>query len=86
MNKERREELLEAIDLLEEAKDKIGEIRDEEEDALYSLPEGLQESSRGLAMQDAMDTMDGFVDSIDKIQCQIETFARPKKKSKAKKP
>lgn len=85
MNKERREELLEVIDLLEEAKDKIGEIRDEEEDALYSLPEGLQESSRGLTMQDAMDTLDGFVDSIDKIECQIEEFARPKKKSKTKK-
>lgn len=86
MNKERREELLDVIDLLEEAKDKIGEIRDEEEDALYSLPEGLQESSRGLAMQDAMDTLDGFVDSIDKIGCQIEEFARPKKKQKNKKP
>ena len=86
MNKERREELLEVIDLLEEAKDRIGEIRDEEEDALYSLPEGLQESSRGLTMQDAMDTLDGFVDSIDKVQCQIEAFAHPKKKSKAKTP
>lgn len=85
MNKERREELLDVIDLLEEAKDRIGEIR-EEEDALYSLPEGLQESSRGFAMQDAMDTLDGFTDSIDKIQCQIEEFARPKKKSKTKKP
>lgn len=86
MNKERREELLDVIDLLEEAKDRIGEIREEEEDALYSLPEGLQESSRGFAMQDAMDTLDGFTDSIDKIQYQIEEFARPKKKSKTKKP
>lgn len=86
MNKERREELLEVNDLLEEAKDRISEIRDEEEDALYSLPEVLQESSRGFAMQDAMDTLDGFIDSIDKIQCQIEEFAHPKKKSKPKKP
>lgn len=85
MNKERREELLEVIDLLDEAKDKISEIRDEEEDALYSLPEGLQESSTGCAMQDAMDTLDEFVDSIDKIQCRIEAFARPKKKSNPKK-
>lgn len=50
MNKERREELLNVIDLLEEAKDRIGEIREEEEDALYSFPEGLQESSRGFVM------------------------------------
>ena len=38
MNKERREELLEVAELLDEAIEKIGEIRDEEEDALYSLP------------------------------------------------
>ena len=86
MNKERREELLEVTELLDEAIYRIGEIRDEEEDTLYSLPEGLQESSRGFAMQDAMDTMDGFVDSIEKIRGQIETFAKPKKKPKEKRP
>lgn len=84
MNKERREELLEVTELLDEAIDRIGEIRDEEEDTLYSLPEGLRESARGFAMQDAMDTLDGFVDSIDKIRSKIEEFARPKKKSKPK--
>jgi len=82
MNKERREELLEITELLDEAIDRIGDIRDEEEDALYSLPEGFQESSRGLAMQDAMDALDGFVDSIDKIRSKIEEFAKPKKKPK----
>ncbi len=84
MNKERREELLEATELLGEAIDRIEEIRDDEEDALYSLPEGLQESSRGLAMQEAMDTLDEFVDSIDQIRYRIETYARPKKKTKPK--
>lgn len=86
MNKERREELLEVTELLDEAIDRIGEIRDEEEDALYSLPDGLQESSRGLAMQEAMDTLDEFVDSIDKVRSQIEAFARPKKKPKPTQP
>lgn len=86
MNKERREELLEVTELLDEAIDRIGEIRDDEEDALYSLPEGLQESSRGIAMQDAMDTLDEFVDSIDKVRSRIEEFTRSKKKPKYKKP
>lgn len=85
MNKERREELLEVTELLDEAIDRIGEIRNDEEDALYSLPEGLQESSRGLAMQDAMDTLDEFSDAIDKIRSKIEEYARPKKKPKPKK-
>ena len=65
MNKERREELLEATELLDEVIEKIGDIRDEEEDALYSLPDSLQDSSRGEAMQNAIDIMDGFVDSIN---------------------
>lgn len=86
MNKERREELLEVTELLDEAIDKISEIRNDEEDALYSLPESLQESSRGFSMQDAMDTLDEFVDSIDKIRSKIEEFANPKKKRKTKKP
>ncbi len=86
MNKERREELLEVTELLDEAIDRIGEIRDDEEDTLYSLPDSLQESSRGFAMQDAMDTLDGFSDAIGKIRDQIEEYARPKKKSKTKQP
>lgn len=86
MNKERREEVLEVTELLDEVIDRIGEIRDEEEDALYSLPEGFQESPRGFAMQDAMDALDEFVDSINKIRSKIEEFARPKKKSKPKQP
>ncbi len=85
MNKERRAELLEVAELLDEAIEKIGEIRDEEEDALYSLPDSLQESSRGLSMQDAMDAMDGFVDSINNIRDQIECFTRPKKNKKSTK-
>lgn len=84
MNKERREELLEVTDLLDEAIERISEIREEEEDALYSLPDSLQESSRGFAMQDAMDTLDGFVDAIDKTRNQIEEYARPKRKAKPK--
>lgn len=82
MNKARREELLEVLDVLDEAKSMIEDIHDDEEDSMYSLPEGLQESSTGLAMQEAMETLDGFVDSINQIQCQIEAFARPKKKPK----
>ncbi len=82
MNKERREELLEVVDMLDDAVSRLGEIRDDEQDALDSMPDSLQDSSRGMAMQEAIDTLDEFEDSIVTIQSRIEEYARPKKKLK----
>lgn len=55
MNKARREELLEVVDMLDEAMERLDEIQDDEQEAYDSLPEGLQMSSRGDAMQEAID-------------------------------
>ncbi len=82
MNKERREELFDVTQLLDEAIDRLNEIRDDEQDAFDSLPEGLQYSSRGDAMQEAIDTLDGFENEITEISTKIEEYARPKKKKK----
>ena len=84
MNKERREELLEVVDILEDAVSRLSDIRDEEQDALDSMPDGLQESATGLAMQAALDTLGEFEDSITTTQTRIEQYAKPKKKSKNK--
>lgn len=82
MNNDRREELLDVTDLLEQAIDRLNEIRDDEQEAFDSMPEGLQYSSRGDAMQDALDTLDEFEDSISSIRDKIEEYAKPKKKQK----
>lgn len=82
MNKERREELLEVVDLLEDAANRLSEIRDDEQDAFDSMPDGLQTSVRGDAMQEAIDKMDEFGDAILNLQNSIEQFAKPKKKKK----
>ena len=84
MNKDRREELLDVVDILEEAVSRLSDIRDEEQDALDSMPDGLQESATAMAMQEALDTLDGFEDSITTIQTRIEQYAKPKKKPKKK--
>lgn len=84
MNKDRREELLDVIDLLNDAIDRLNEIKDDEQDAFDSMPEGLQYSSRGDAMQEALATLDEFEDSIITIQNRIEQYAKPKKKPKNK--
>lgn len=80
MNKQRREELLDVSQLLDEAMDRLEEIRDDEQDALDSLPESLQYSARGDAMQDAIDTLEGFADEISKLSARITDYALPKKK------
>ena len=41
MNKARRKELAEIVELLEEARERLEAVRDEEEEALENLPESL---------------------------------------------
>lgn len=82
MNKARREDLLDVVDLLDDAIVRLEEIRDEEMDAFDVMPEGLQYSSRGASMQEAIDILDGFGDTLSDIQQQITNFAQPNKKSK----
>ncbi len=82
MNKERRTELLDVVELLDEAIERLEEIRDDEQDAFDSLPDSLQDSVRGQSMQDAIDAMDVFGDSISVVRSKIEEFAKPPKKKK----
>ena len=51
MNKDRRNRLSGVIDTIADAISELEEIRDEEQDALDSLPESLQYSSKGEMMQ-----------------------------------
>lgn len=76
MNKERRESLLDVTATLSEAMDRLGEIRDEEQEAFDNMPEGLQCSARGDSMQNAIDTMDDWCDQIDGLINKIETEGR----------
>lgn len=82
MNKNRREELLDVASILDDAIDRLSEIRDDEQDALDSLPDSLQDSVRGQAMQEAIDQLDEFENSIDGVRQQIENYAKPKRKKK----
>ena len=52
MNKARRKEIQKAIEKIE---DLVQQIRDDEEDAFNSMPEGLQESENGLVSQEAQE-------------------------------
>ena len=55
MNKQRRQELGDVLDYLDDAIDRLEEIRDDEQDAFDSLSERLQNSKTGDSMLAAID-------------------------------
>lgn len=74
MNAARRKELSKAIDLIEQAKEIISAVAEEEREAYENLPEGLQESEMGEKMNEIADDLE-YVDLdevIDTIQEIIE--------------
>lgn len=74
MNKERRARLAEVDDLLMEAVDDITEIVEDEQDAFDNLPEGLQCSSRGETMEEAIDEMNNIISDIENVRERIHEF------------
>lgn len=72
MNAARRKELNKAIDLIEQAKEIISAVAEEEREAYDNLPEGLQESEMGEKMNEIADDLeyvdlDEVVDTIQEI-------------------
>ena len=80
MNKERRQELGDVIDYLDDAIIRLEEIRDDEQDSFDNLPEGLQGSRTGDGMLEAIDMLDGFCDDIEKVKASVSNMMLNKKK------
>lgn len=86
MNKRRRKELEqlksefeqvcsdvnEAVEKLEELKENIECLMEEEEEAYDNLPESLQESDKGEAMQTAIGYMVSAIDAADVVGASID--------------
>ena len=74
MNKERRSEIKKAnkilemaIDLLEQYKEELNEIQEEEEEAFDNLPENFQDGIKGDVMQEAIDEIEYNVEELDDV-------------------
>lgn len=67
MNKERRDQLREAIRYIESAKYIITDVKEQEERAYDNLPEGLQYSDRGSNIEENVDSMDDIIEEIENI-------------------
>ena len=65
MNAKQRKELQGYANSLEEIKRAIEEMRDDEECKFDNMPEGLQESERGEAMQEAIDNLESASSSLE---------------------
>lgn len=67
MNKIRRKWLEEVISQLEEKRDELWSIYEEEEQAYDNMPCSIQESDRGEQMQENMGTMEDAYNDLDNL-------------------
>jgi molecular chaperone GrpE (heat shock protein) len=74
MNDFRRKRLDYLKDKLADICDEIEIIREEEENAFDNLPESLQESERGEAIQDAVYQLEEISDNLQQIIEDITTL------------
>ncbi len=65
MNKARRKQLAEITEQLQELRERIELLQEEEKDRYDNLPESLQQGERGQAMEQAAEQMGTALDSID---------------------
>ena len=72
MNKERRKAIQEVMEELETLKSKIEEIQNDEQEAYDNLPESLQYSERGEAMESAIENLESAYNEIDSIIDNLE--------------
>ena len=70
MNKLRRKQIAEAIELIERAMGILEQVKDDEQEAFDNLPESLQGSERGEAMEEYIYTLEEFLDAMDTDELQ----------------
>lgn len=73
MNKARRKKLGEIIDQLEYLREDLDAVASEEREAFDNLPESLQESDRGCAMEEAADELDDICSEMEELKDRIQS-------------
>lgn len=65
MNKQNRKDIEKLIDKLDEVKTDLEFMQRDEESKYDNLPEGIQDSEKGEAMQEAIENLESAVISIE---------------------
>ena len=81
MNKQTRKQLAELRDKVDSLKsqlldlsEQVQEIRDEEDDKYYNLPDGLQESKVGQAIQENVEYLEDIVYNFEQVESSFDTL------------
>jgi flagellar biosynthesis chaperone FliJ len=72
MNKERRNKIIKIISEIEQVKDKLQAVLDEEESVFDNMPENLQCSMRGEESEESISYMDEAIEALDNAIEQLE--------------
>ena len=72
MNKERRRELSKIVGELKALKERVEAVMNEEQYGFDNLSEGLQQTMRGEAMEEAVSNLESAIESIDEAIDAIE--------------
>ena len=73
MNRARRKKLGEIIDQLEYLREDLDAVASEEREAYDNLPESLQDSDRGCAMEEAADELDEISMELDCLKDRVQS-------------
>ena len=72
MNKQRRNRLQKVIDQLEELKQEVSSICEEEQEVYDNMPESLQDGERGSQMYENISTLEGQESNFDDLIYNIQ--------------
>ncbi len=75
MNNANRKRLEEATTLINQALEIITEIKDDEEEKFYNLPESLQSSENGEKMQQGIEHLEEAISAIEDSVIEALEFA-----------
>lgn len=67
MNKQRRQKIRDVRKEIENCKENLQKILDEEQDYFDNMPENLQGSMRGSDSEDAIDAMESCIEDLENI-------------------
>lgn len=73
MNADKRKELAKTIELMEEAKDIIESISEQEQECFDNLSENLQQSERGQRFEEIASSLSDVVSTIDEAISEVES-------------
>lgn len=81
MNKQTRKQLAEIRDKVDSLKsqlldfsEQVQEIRDEEDDKYYNLPENLQECKVGLALQESEEQLEALLYEFEQVESAFDSL------------